>query len=84
MQVYGDLQQQNSYISWPKCYNRLKKIGIKKSIQSCKEKVKNLRRAFIKIHKTYNETKINIYAMNCPYWVIMNNIWGNSIELQSP
>jgi hypothetical protein len=79
MQVFGDLQQNYSYVTWSKCYARLKKMGIQRRMQSCQEKVKNLRRQFIQIHKTYTATKIGAYAMRCPYWDIMCVIWGRSI-----
>jgi hypothetical protein len=79
MQVYGALYEKHNAVRWPKCYKRLIKMGIERRMQSCQEKLKNLRRAFIHIHKTYTPTKLRLYAMGCPYWDIMCKIWGKSV-----
>jgi Myb/SANT-like DNA-binding domain len=81
MMVYSQLYQKHSgIVHWQMCYEILVSRGLQRSRKDCVVKVKNLRRAFMKVYCSKDGEKRRRYSESCLYWEIMCKVWGAQFQ----
>lgn len=81
MMVYSQMYQKHSgIVHWAHCYETLVSRGMQRSRQECVVKVKNMRRAFMKVYLSKDDAKKKRHSKNCLYWDIMCKVWGPQMQ----
>jgi hypothetical protein len=81
MLVYSQLHQKHSgIVHWHLCYEILVSRGLERTRKDCVVKVKNLRRAFMKVYCSPDVAKKQRYKESCLYWDIMCKVWGHQFQ----